>query len=29
MIAAAGFYRWQAGMRGNLDFDIRPTWALG
>lgn len=28
MIAAAGFYRWQAGMRGNLDFDIRPTWAL-
>ncbi len=28
MIAAAGYYRFQAGQRDSLDFDVLPTWPL-
>jgi N6-L-threonylcarbamoyladenine synthase len=28
MIAAAGYYRFSAGERAELDFDVRPTWPL-
>ncbi len=28
MIAAAGHYRFQAGQRDGLNFDIRPNWPL-
>jgi N6-L-threonylcarbamoyladenine synthase len=28
MIAAAGHYRYLAGQRDNLDFDVKPNWRL-
>jgi N6-L-threonylcarbamoyladenine synthase len=28
MIAAAGHYRFQAGLRDDLDMDVRPMWPL-
>ena len=28
MIAAAGYYRFLAGQRNTLGFDVRPTWPL-
>jgi N6-L-threonylcarbamoyladenine synthase len=28
MIAAAGYFRYQAGQRDSLDFDVTPTWPL-
>lgn len=28
MIAAAGYFRFAAGQRDSLDFDVRPTWPL-
>ncbi|MDX2136911.1 MAG: tRNA (adenosine(37)-N6)-threonylcarbamoyltransferase complex transferase subunit TsaD [Chloroflexota bacterium] len=28
MIAAAGYYRYQAGLRTGLDFDVIPMWPL-
>lgn len=28
MIAAAGFYRYQAGLRGDLSIDVRAMWPL-
>jgi N6-L-threonylcarbamoyladenine synthase len=28
MIAAAGYYRYLAGQRDTLGFDVRPTWPL-
>jgi hypothetical protein len=28
MIGAAGHYRFVAGQRDSLDFDVRPTWPL-
>ncbi|MDX2163580.1 MAG: tRNA (adenosine(37)-N6)-threonylcarbamoyltransferase complex transferase subunit TsaD [bacterium] len=28
MIAAAGYYRWQAGQRDGLALDVRPLWPL-
>lgn len=28
MIAAAGYFRYRAGQRDTLDFDVTPTWPL-
>jgi N6-L-threonylcarbamoyladenine synthase len=28
MIAAAAYYRYQAGLRSDLDMDVRPMWPL-
>ncbi len=28
MIAEAGYFRWQAGQRDGLDFDVLPSWPL-
>jgi tRNA N6-adenosine threonylcarbamoyltransferase len=28
MIATAGYYRYEAGQRDSLDFDVLPTWPL-
>ncbi len=28
MVAAAGHFRYMAGQRDSLDFDVRPTWSL-
>ncbi len=28
MIAAAGFYRFEAGLRNELDLDVKPMWPL-
>jgi len=28
MIAGAGYYRWMAGQRDTLDFDVLPSWPL-
>jgi N6-L-threonylcarbamoyladenine synthase len=28
MIAAAAYYRYQAGNRDTLEFDVLPTWPL-
>jgi N6-L-threonylcarbamoyladenine synthase len=28
MIAAAAYYRWEAGLRSPLDFDVRALWPL-
>lgn len=28
MIAAAGYYRYQAGLRDDLDMDVKPMWPL-
>jgi N6-L-threonylcarbamoyladenine synthase len=28
MIAAAGYYRFQAGLRNGLEMDVRPMWPL-
>jgi N6-L-threonylcarbamoyladenine synthase len=28
MIGAAGHFRYQAGQRSDLSFDVRPTWPL-
>jgi N6-L-threonylcarbamoyladenine synthase len=29
MIAAAGYFRFQDGLRSDLDMDVMPTWPLG
>jgi len=28
MIAAAAYFRYQSGLRSDLDLDVRPMWAL-
>lgn len=28
MIAAAGYFRYEAGLRDDLDMDVKPMWAL-
>jgi hypothetical protein len=28
MIAAAGYFRFQSGLRHSLDLDVLPMWSL-